>query len=204
MRHDLIYDYQDVPTGYKTYSVLLVPDHRWFENVGFEKAFTFFQAFKSFGQILGDDHLACWFYCCFGRRSPVDIDVIATIGGHIGSQEELAAMIAGGNPGIPYRTDTTTSNGAVGLPSLDLEFHEGPYTFSSRNALSYPTFTSTTRGRGADGTCYWRTRESIISRLHSQIWRPIVSQSLDLSTRLNGSLVLGIQPETNFDGRKRG
>ena len=50
---------QPIPSGFKTYSLFLIPSSEWLGRS--EELLELHGAFQSFGDAIGDDHLAVWF-----------------------------------------------------------------------------------------------------------------------------------------------
>lgn len=141
--HEIYNQYIDIPDGYATYSVLLVPDYEWFNKAGIKDAYGLFSRFKKFGDIIGERHLACWFYYAFSSHGPlVDTEIVAAISSHISSPQELAAFI----DRYCTREGCHISEGSYDVKrarlicsALSFEYTKGPYIafFLKRPRLPY-------------------------------------------------------------------
>ncbi|MBZ5493510.1 MAG: hypothetical protein LAO76_21540 [Acidobacteriia bacterium] len=142
-KHEIYNQFMDVPEGYKTYSALLIPDYEWFNKVGLAGAYKFFNRFKRVGEIIGDDHLTFWFYHdWFGYGRLVDSEVIAAIGHHISSVEELKKFTTehfekGAQQASQGSYDIERAR--LICHGLSLSYSAGPYVafFSKRPILPY-------------------------------------------------------------------
>jgi hypothetical protein len=140
--HEIVNEYIDIPDGFSTYSILLIPDYDWFNNIGLESSYKFFNRFKAVGDLIGENNLTCWFYKEFGKYGPyVDIEVIAAIGGNIASPKEFQEFI---NSRI--RLNNSLGRGAYDVErarlicsALSLDYSHGPFVafFTDRPSLPY-------------------------------------------------------------------
>lgn len=131
MRHSIINEHKDVPLGYSTYSVLLIPDQGWFEKKSLATALEVFKRFKRFGEMLGDDHLAFWFYRdFFPYATAIDIEIVTAITQAFESEDELKQFVCseiahGKVPGQVGGYDTRRAR--LICAGLSLEYSKGPY-----------------------------------------------------------------------------
>lgn len=142
MRHVIVNQHEDIPTGYDTYSILLVPDEKWFGEAGIETGFRLFSQFKRFGDMIGDKHLACWFNRSFiGSYSKLtDLEFIAAIPADIVSARAVSDFIRTkcqlpedhGSPSMQY----DVARARLICTKLKISYNKGPYVaFYSK----YPT-----------------------------------------------------------------
>src|SRR5262249_27618810 len=95
-RHEVFSEYLDVPYGYDTYSILLLPTYDWYKTNSLKDSNLLLRTFSRFGDIIGGRHLACWFYntgrASYGRL--VDIDMHAVIPANISTNDKLREFVA--------------------------------------------------------------------------------------------------------------
>jgi hypothetical protein len=93
---EVLHENQGFPSGFDSYSLLLVPDKSWPVQVGAEKMFEIACRFKGFGNALGSKHLAAWPYHGFqmGHSKMMDYEVCSLVFSFVGSQEDLQGFIA--------------------------------------------------------------------------------------------------------------
>jgi hypothetical protein len=85
-----------IPNGYETYSLLLLPDYDWLRSV--EDPALLLDKFSRFGDIIGKQHLACWFYTSgrlgSGHELGVDLHLYAVLPAKVSTENELKKVLA--------------------------------------------------------------------------------------------------------------
>jgi hypothetical protein len=137
--HEVFSQHVDVRSGFATYSVLLIPDYEWFSKTPLESAFRIFSRFADFGRVIGEDHLACWFYRTSGGYTPdLDTDVVATVHGcsTVAELTDLVNAKCAGDYPLPLG-HYDAERARLICSALSLEYARGPFIafFSSRPAL---------------------------------------------------------------------
>lgn len=135
MRHEVVRIDEDLPDGYESYSLLLVPDQEWLGRVPVLEVYSLFNRFKQFGQAIGPRHLAAWFYAAtmhgFGKH--LDVAVFSAIHNLVSSPKELEEQVVARSGLPPNRNLDGTAGGYDILrakqlcAALDLSFNKGPY-----------------------------------------------------------------------------
>jgi len=93
---EVLHENQSLPSGFDSYSLLLVPDNSWPIRMGTEKMFELASRFKAFGDALGSAHLASWPYHGFqmGHSKMMDYEVCALVFSIASSEVDLNDFIA--------------------------------------------------------------------------------------------------------------
>ncbi len=131
MRHAILDQNKDVPDGFRTYSLLLIPSYEWFQDIPSEHLDRLFQRFKVFGENLGKDHLAFWYYTS-GRKSYgqyVDTVVTAAIVASLDTKEKVDSYINESFRGSSLLEGSGYDIRRARLicATYDLDFGKGPY-----------------------------------------------------------------------------
>lgn len=93
-RHEVIYQHQDLPTGYESYSILLIPDSAWFSTIPPTRAYDLFFRFKQFGEAIGSRHLAAWLYKDSLSMRGYDLDIFAAISAPARSEDDVRRVLS--------------------------------------------------------------------------------------------------------------
>jgi hypothetical protein len=137
---EVLHENQSLPSGFDSYSLLLVPDESWPIRMGTEKMFELASRFKAFGDALGSAHLASWPYHGFqlGHSKMMDYEVCSLVFSFTGSEVDLQDFIAKQSChqvakeelGGGYHLERARQLCAL----YDLSFNKGPYVaFFSKN-----------------------------------------------------------------------
>lgn len=131
--HETISERQDLPEGYESYSLLLIPDERWFEESSESRSFKVFGRFKSFGDSVGPNHLSAWFcYAFVGSYSRgLDLEVRGAVFEVVANSEGAGAILASRSvkivKGHKLWASYDVRRAKHICASLGLGFNSGPY-----------------------------------------------------------------------------
>jgi hypothetical protein len=143
--HALITDNQQLPGGYDTYSLLLIPDWKWLKNVGEERSYELFKHFKMFGDAVGPHHLAALLYNVYwgSYEKYVDKEAFSIIHGTVSSKSDAIKLALEGSFD-PERINIARGGYDVirakyFCASYGLNFNDGPYIAFFEQKPDLPT-----------------------------------------------------------------
>jgi hypothetical protein len=101
-QHVIMHYIQDLPDGYDSYSLLLIPHWQWLKKAGIHQSFNLFSHFTQFGKDFDTKHLAVWFYKGFigSYENRSDLEVLSAIYGRRGSDEDIRKFVIEQEPRI--------------------------------------------------------------------------------------------------------
>lgn len=147
MKHEIIPESNEIPSGYDTYSILLIPEMEALNLGNTDNIYKLFLRFKAFGESIGEKHLAAWFY--HAGPGPYafleDREIFSAVYGLVESKENLVKFVSYEtrmaeqwmqNNKITY--DIIRSRHFCARCGLDL--NKGPYIAFLRNIRMYPIY----------------------------------------------------------------
>ena len=156
MRHEVITETQEIPGGFESYSLLLIPDVRWLNNIGGQSTIDLFRRFQKFGETIGPHHLSAWLYVGGGfygiDKDTVDVEVHSAVQGLLSSPKEADNYVLNG---ISYGKEVNAFHGGYDVMRAKyfcayygLNFNAGPYIAYFKDKPVVPfVYTELYRGR---------------------------------------------------------
>lgn len=129
--HALLTENEDLPDGYDTYSLLLIPDWKWIHKAGEDRYYDLFKHFKMFGDAIGPRHLAAWLYNAqWGSyQKLVDLEAYSVIYGSVASRADADKLGLGNkfDPARHIESGYDVIRAKYFCARCGLDFNSGPY-----------------------------------------------------------------------------
>jgi hypothetical protein len=144
--HEIFTENQKLPKGFSSYSLLLIPDGKWLDDIGVRRSYQLFKRFKLFGDTIGPDHLAAWLYSGWGSYGPlVDIEVYSAIYSLTSSEGQAVRSIykngLNRKKGMDFSGGYDIVRAKYFCAVYDLSFNHGPYIAFFDNLPNVPVIT---------------------------------------------------------------